>query len=142
MIATKPSPDVAVEELTRGYEEQARLYARMLELSLEEREALRQGGGMDRFMDLFAEKEDLLRLAGEIDERMAGAKESVMSTPPADRPDRERLGALLDCVAMVIEDIRSVETANAVFLDAQRATHANVREDAAEAAAVYWGADC
>ena len=116
MIATKPRPEVAVEELTRGYEEQARLYARMLELSLEQRETLRKRGAIGHFMDLLEEKEDILRLTGQIDDHMADAKEAMMSVQPEDCPCRERLGALLDCVVMLIEDVRSIETSNALFL--------------------------
>jgi len=117
MIATKPGPGVAVEELTSGYEEEARLYATMFELSLEQRETLRKGGDIRRFMDLLEEKEDILRLIGQIDDRMADAREDLMSGNPEDGPARERLGGLLDCVAMLIEDVRFVETSNALFLD-------------------------
>jgi len=121
MIATIPDPQVAVEELTSGYEEEARLYATIFQLSLEQRQALRKRGNLRRFADLLEEKEDILRLIGQIDDRMADTREALMSMDLRSCPARERLGALLDCVAMLIEDVRAVEEANAAFLDVPRA---------------------
>ena len=104
--------DVAVHVLLRGYGEEANLYSAMRELSLRQLETLRDRRDLARFSDLLDEKEDILRLIGQIDSEMVGAKTFVMTLDPEACPNRDRLRRLLDRVTGIIEDLRAIESEN------------------------------
>jgi len=115
MIAHNPM-DRAVRRLLDAYDEEMHLYSIMRELTLEQRAALAETGRVDRFLDLFDQKQDLLELIGQIDSSVNEARTTVLSSQPDGCPGRGRLGALLDRLRNLIEDIRAIERENAARL--------------------------
>jgi hypothetical protein len=111
----------ALDTLVHGYRAESELYLRVRKLTWRQRETLRDGWNLDRFSDLLEEKEDLLRMIGQIESVMKGAKTVVLSRKPSQCPNRWALERLLDQLTAVIEEIRVVETANATLLERELA---------------------
>lgn len=107
----------ALDTLVHGYRAESELYLRVRKLTWRQRETLRDGWNLDRFSDLLEEKEDLLRMIGQIESVMKGAKTVVLSRKPSQCPNRWALERLLDQLTAVIEEIRIVESANATLLE-------------------------
>jgi hypothetical protein len=116
------SLETAINALVHGYREETELYTRVRKLTWSQRYTLREGWNLDRFRDLLDEKEDLLRMIGQIESQMKAAKAFVLSRAPAQCPDRWKLEALLDQLTATIEEIRTVESANATLLEGAFAT--------------------
>ena len=107
----------AVDMLTQGYEEEMNLYAMVRDLSLKEKNLLKQQKGTTALYHLMEKKEEVLELIGRIEAEMDGAKTLVMAQEPEKCPHLWHLAALLDSVQDMIEDIRDVERDNALMFD-------------------------
>jgi hypothetical protein len=107
----------AMDALVHGYRTESELYTRVRKLTWSQRYTLREGWNLDRFRDLLDEKEDLLRMIGQIESELKGAKSLVLSRTPSQCPDRWKLETLLDRLTATIEEIRVVESANASLLE-------------------------
>ena len=114
---TDEKVELAVDMLLHGYREELNLYSAVRDLSLAQYGILNNGADLLRFGDLLDEKEDVLRLIGQIDSEMAGAKALVASLPPSTCPRRRQLAALLDRVTDAIEETRAIERDNVSLLD-------------------------
>jgi hypothetical protein len=107
----------AMDTLVHGYRAESELYTRVRRLTWRQRDTLRENWDLDRFSDLLEEKEDLLRMIGQIETVMKSAKTLVLSRKPSQCPSRWKLEALLDQLTAMIEEIRIVESANASLLE-------------------------
>jgi hypothetical protein len=107
----------AMDTLVHGYRAESELYTRVRKLTWRQRDTLREGWDLDRFSDLLEEKEDLLRMIGQIETVMKSARTLVLSRKPSQCPDRWKLEMLLDQLTAMIEEIRVVESANASLLE-------------------------
>jgi hypothetical protein len=107
----------AVDALVHGYSTELELYSTVRALTWRQRDMLCDGWNLDRFGDLLDEKEDLLRMIGQIESAMKGAKSLVLSRKLLQCPNRWKLERLLDQLAEMIEEIRAVEGANASLLE-------------------------
>ena len=114
---TDEKVELAVDMLLHGYREELNLYSAVRDLSLAQYGILNNGADLLRFGDLLDEKEDVLRLIGQIDSEMAGAKALVAALPPSTCPRRRQLAALLDRVTDAIEETRAIERDNVSLLD-------------------------
>ncbi len=110
--------DSAVSDLLQGYAEELRLYERIRTLTLWQGEALRARGDVARFSDLMDEKEDLLRLIGQIEFRLAPARQTVTEHAGKGFPRSIALAAVLDRLTALLGEIRAMESAHAILLDA------------------------
>jgi len=118
-MADRPPADLtaALDTLVDGYRTESELYTRVRKLTWRQRDTLREGWDLDRFSDLLEEKEDLLRMIGQIESVMKSAKTLILSQEPSQVPNRWKLETLLDRLTALIEEIRIVENANATLLD-------------------------
>jgi hypothetical protein len=107
----------ALDTLVHGYRTESELYTRVRKLTWWQHDTLRAGWDLDRFSDLLEEKEDLMRMIGQIESVMKSAKSLVLSRKPSQCPDRWKLEKLLDQLAAMIEEIRIVEGANVSLLE-------------------------
>ncbi len=117
MQATTTLLDAAMDTLLRGYEEELNLYALVWDLTARQKEMLRDPMDLLPFKDLLDEKEDLLRIIGQMEAEMTGAKTLVLSQEPERCPHRSRLITLLDRLTEIIEDIRAMERENISLLE-------------------------
>ena len=108
--------DSAVDFLLRGYEEELNLYSVVFDLTVRQNQVLRDSQDLVRFCDLLDEKEDLLRIIGQIDVEMKQAKTFLLLQQPEVCPRRWRLTFLLDRVTRLIERIRARERMNIELL--------------------------
>jgi len=108
--------ELAMDMLLRGYQEELNLYSAMHELTLTQKEILGDEGSLSRFCDLLQEKEQILRVIGQIDDEMSGAKALITSSAPNGTPRRRQLNALLDRLTDTIDDLRALEQDNASVL--------------------------
>jgi len=109
MTTQEQENDDAVRMLLCGYREEVNLYEEIRRVCLEQREALAVRQDLAQVCDLLDEKDDILRLIGEIDVQMSDAKTVVLNLCSEDWPEREKLGEVLDRVTGVIEDVRRIE---------------------------------
>jgi len=107
----------AMDALVHGYREEVELYSTVRAITWRQRDTLREEWNLDRFCDLHDEKEDLLRMIGQIETVMQGAKSLVLSRKPPQSPSRWKLERLLDRLTAMIEEIRALEGANASLLE-------------------------
>ena len=107
----------AMDALVHGYSEELELYTTVRALTWRQRRTLDDGWNLARFCDLLDEKEDLLRMIGQIESVMKSAKTLALSRKLAQCPDRWKLERLLDRLTALIEEIREVEGANASLLE-------------------------
>jgi hypothetical protein len=107
----------AVDALVYGYSTELELYSAVRALAWRQRDTLCGGWNLDRFGDLLDEKEDLLRMIGQVESVMKGAKSLVLSRELLQCPNRWKLDRLLEQLAAMIEEIRAVESANASLLE-------------------------
>ena len=107
----------AMDLLIRGYEEEVNLYSAVRDLALRQKRMLGESSDLVRFCRLLADKEDLLRIIGRIEEEMAPARSLVTSLGPERYPDRWKLTVLLDQVWDLIEDIRALERQSISLLE-------------------------
>jgi hypothetical protein len=107
----------AMDALVHGYSEEMELYSTVRALTWRQRDTLRDGWNLARFGDLLDEKEDLLRMIGQIESVMKNAKSLVLAKKPPQCPNRCKLERLLDQLTAMIEEIREVEGANATLLE-------------------------
>jgi hypothetical protein len=107
----------AIEALVRGYTEEIALYSTVRALTWRQRDTLRDDRNLERFGDLLDEKEDLLRMIGQIESLMKNAKSLVLTRKPPECPSRWKLMNLLDQLTAIIEEIRSIEGVNASILE-------------------------
>ena len=95
------------------YDEEARVYARVLELSKRQGEAVRQGAPFGEIRRLVEQKKGCLDLIARLERAESATKrewESRRTTMSA--PSRARLRAALDRVGGLIEGIIACEEAN------------------------------
>jgi hypothetical protein len=111
------SPLAAVDALVYGYSTELELYSAIRALAWRQRDTLCDGWNLERFGDLLDEKEDLLRMIGQIESAMKAAKSLVLSRKLLQCPNRWKLDRMLDQVAAMIEEISAVERANASLLE-------------------------
>jgi len=107
----------AMDALVRGYSEEIELYSTVRALTRRQSEMLRGGWSLDLFADLLDEKEDLLRMIGQIESLMKKAKSLVLAKKPPEGPNRWKLEKLLDRLTAIIEEIRLLEGDNASILE-------------------------
>ena len=107
---------VAMNALMKGYREEAHLYMDVCRLTWKQRDTLREGWNLAQFRDLQDEKENLLRMLGQLESEMRAAKVIVLSKEPSKCPDRWQLKMLLDRLTETMEEIGIVESANASLL--------------------------
>ena len=107
----------AMDALVHGYSEELELYSTVRALTWRQRRTLDEEWNLDRFGDFLDEKEDLLRMIGQIESVMKSAKSLVLSRKPAQCPGLWQLERLLDQLTAMIEEIRAVEGANASLLE-------------------------
>jgi hypothetical protein len=119
-----------MEALVHGYSEEMQLYSAVRALTLRQRETLCDGWSLDLFGDLLDEKEDLLRMIGQIESLMKNAKSLIMAKKPPEGPNRWKLARLLDRLAAIIEEIRTLEGINASILEDVLATAAPIDSSA------------
>jgi len=117
--------EAAVNSLLSGYQEELNLYLVVRNLTMAQKElltpqhaavgiaaGLTQRADFMRFTDLLDEKEDILRIIGQIESEMKPSKSLVMSQEPETCPRRWTLATLLDRVADTIDEIRVMERDN------------------------------
>jgi len=107
----------AVDALVYGYSTELQLYTTVRALTIRQRDTLCNGWNLERFGDLLDEKEDLLRMIGQVETAMKSAKSLVLSRKVLECPNRWLLDRLLDQVAAMIEEISAIERANASLLE-------------------------
>jgi hypothetical protein len=108
----------AIDTLVQGYREEAQLYMCVCRLTWKQHDTLHEGWDLDQVQDLWDKKEDLLQMVERIESGMHTARVTVLSNRPSDRLDRSKLDMLLDHIIEIIEEIRVVESDNALLLHA------------------------
>ncbi|MGD0999834.1 MAG: hypothetical protein ABSA67_03960 [Candidatus Brocadiia bacterium] len=107
----------AMNAVLNGYREEAEIYLHVLQLTWRQRDVLRNGFDLSLFRDLLQEKEDLLRMAAQINSEMKNAKSLVLSYPATQWPERRELETVLDRLADTVEEVRIAEDKNACLLE-------------------------
>jgi hypothetical protein len=108
----------AVNTLVHAYEEEINLYRAIRSIASRQKAILANNGSVQEFTDLLDEKDDLLKLIGQIEHSMRPLCAAVLSIQAAACPDRARLAGILDKLMLVIEEAGCVEMENVSMLDA------------------------
>ncbi|MBK6732627.1 MAG: hypothetical protein IPH86_11650 [bacterium] len=108
-----PGESELLGRLLSLYEEEARVYTRVLELSQRQGEAVRQGAPFSEIRRLLEQKRGCLDLIARLERGEVGSKREWESRRAAMSPSgRARLRAALDRVGGLIEGIIACEEAN------------------------------
>ena len=111
--APAPAEPELLGRLLSLYEEEARVYARVLELSRRQGEAVRQGAPFGEVKRLLEQKRGCLELIARLERAEAPTKiEWERRRATLSSPSRSRLRAALDRVSGLIEGIIECEEAN------------------------------
>ena len=113
---TQTSVAAAINDLVRGYREEAQLYMRVRRLTWQQHDTLHEGWDLDQFHDLLDEKDDLLQMVEQIESGMHTARAIVLLKKPLECLNRLKLDMVLDHIIETIEEIWIVESDNASLL--------------------------
>ena len=121
-VAVRPEGEL-LQRLLGLYEEERQIYGQVLDLSRQQGDIMRQGGGLGEVRRVLEKKKNCLEIIGRLELMEKRNKQDWERRRQGfSRPNRNRLQQALNRVTGLIEEILTCEEANDLYLIEQART--------------------